>query len=505
MAGRRCRRVYRKTCWSTWVSGVQVGAAGVQGSRGAQTMRATSRGRTFIWRSDPATAQRVFERPVQQGLGLYRYSGTGTGAGAGAGTGTGRGPGPSQGQGVGPGSLPGILVVVPSWGQRCGVAEYTRFLVDELRAQGFTAEVARGQDEEVFPLLRRGGFHVVHVQFEYQLFKPGHLRRLVRQLKARGIRVIATVHDFLPGQVAANSLIKDEFSEVIVHSTRLRDELSRLGINLERIHLIPMGCPRVTLSDESAVRASLGVGPGPALGYFGFALPQKGIIELAVAAKALRETVFPHLKVYAFAAPAFFGSGYAGELAAFLAGAGLAEGFVLRGDYLPVQDVVNFLHAMDINVLPYKEMAYVGTSSAVRVLMAAEKPIITTDIPYFDDLDGEVYKIPSADPAHIAEAVLYLMANPAKREEMVYRIRRYVEAHNWAQIARRHAQLYIHLAAIAVGGGPSGSGAGVGAGQAMAAAGEPTHTAWERGSLPRVAAVPNEVWERVVRRFGRGG
>lgn len=396
-------------------------------------------------------------------------------------------------------------MIVPSWGQRCGVAEYTRFLIDGLRAQGFTAEIARGYDHEVSSILRRGGFRVVHVQFEYQLFKASHLQRLVRQLKARGMRVVATVHDFLPGQVAANSLIRDEFSDIIVHSARLRDELSKLGIGPERIQVIPMGCPRVALSDESAVRASLGVGPGPALGYFGFALPQKGIIELAVAAKALRETVFPHLKVYAFAAPAFFGSGYPGELAAFLAGAGLAEGFVLRTEYLPVHEVVNSLHAMDINVLPYKEMAYVGTSSAVRVLMAAEKPIITTDIPYFDDLDGEVYKIPSADPACIAEAVLYLMANAAKREEMVYRIRRYLETHNWEQIARRHARLYVRLAAMTAGGGPSGPGACASAGEAMVGAEGSTHDTWNGDGVPHVAAVPNEVWERVVRRFGRRG
>jgi glycosyltransferase involved in cell wall biosynthesis len=413
-----------------------------------------------------------------------------------------------------------VLVIVPSWGQRCGVAEYTRFLIDGLRAEGFTAEVARGYESEVLSILRRGGFRVAHVQFEYQLFGPSQLQRLVRQLKARGIRVVATVHDFLPGQVAANSLIRDEFNVIVVHSARLRDELSKLGISPERVHVIPMGCPEVALGDENAVRASLGVGQGPALGYFGFALPQKGIIELAVAAKALRETVFPHLKVYAFAAPAFFGSGYVGELAAFLSGAGLAEGFILRAEYLPVNEVVNCLHAMDINILPYKEVAYVGTSSAVRVLMAAQKPIITTDIPYFEDLDGEVYKIPSADPARIAEAVMYLMTDSAKREEMVYRIRRYVETHKWEQIAKRHAKLYTNLAATSVASGAFGPGPalypvpGPGPDDHACAAGEgmpeaewrshPNGTRMGDG-VPRVAAVPDDVWERVVRRFGRRG
>ncbi|MGE5594167.1 MAG: glycosyltransferase [Betaproteobacteria bacterium] len=482
--------MYYKACWSTWASGVQMGFAATQGFYGPndpKTMRMASRGQTFVSHGASSGATRG-------GVGGGRAAPEGRARRA-------HGPDGFLGE-----NRPGIVVVVPSWGQRCGVAEYTRFLVDELRGQGFAAEVARGQEAEVLNLVRRGGFRVVHVQFEYQLFKPASLWHLVRQFKARGLCVIATVHDFLPGQVAANNLIRDEFSEVIVHSARLRDELSRIGVSPERIHVIPMGCPRVALGDEGATRAALGVGPGPAIGYFGFALPQKGIIELAVAAKALRETVYPQLKVFAFAAPAFFGSGYAAELAAFLTGAGLADGFVLRTDYLPVQDVANALHAMDINVLPYKEMAYVGTSSAVRVLMSAEKPIITTDIPYFDDLDGEVYKIPSADPAHIAEAVLHLMANPAKREDMVYRIRRYVEANNWTQVARRHARLYVHLAATPAGAGPWGSGAGdEAAGRTAGGWEEPAGGAWNGNGEPRVAAVPDEVWARVVRRFGKRG
>ena len=488
--------MYHKACWSTWTPGVQTGFAATKDSRGPNGPKtchtAVVRDQTFISSYDTSS-------------GAVRAGAGGGGAAPGGWARRGADSNPDKPPGE---SRPGVVVVVPSWGQRCGVAEYTRFLVDELRGQGFAAEVARGQEDEVYNLVRRGGFRVVHVQFEYQLFKPTGLRHLIRQLKARGLRVIATVHDFLPGQVAANRLIKDEFDAVIVHSARLREELARIGVPLERIHVIPMGCPRVVLGDEGATRAALGVGPGPAIGYFGFALPQKGIIELAVAAKALRETVYPHLKVFAFAAPAFFGTGYAAELAACLAGVGLADGLVLRTEYLPVQDVANALHAMDINVLPYKEMAYVGTSSAVRVLMSAGKPIITTDIPYFDDLDGEVYKIPSADPAHIAEAVLYLMANPAKREDMVYRIRRYVEANNWTRIAGRHARLYAHLAATASGTQPWDPGlhAHDKAGYPQAAGWvEAADAAWTGDGQPRVAAVPDEVWERVVRRFGKRG
>ncbi len=368
------------------------------------------------------------------------------------------------------------------------MAEYTRSLAEELRRQGLTVEIATGRAGDVLSLVCRGGYRIAHFQFEYRLFDVMGLRYLVSQLRGRGVRVIATVHDFYPGNAAANNLMKAAFGEIIVHSARLAEELHRLGIERSRVSVIPMGCPKVDLIDEARTRESLGVGPGPALGFFGFALPQKGLVELAVAARVLRENVFPHLKVFAFAAPAFFGNEYVHELAGLLESSGLSHGFALRSEYLSIPEVVNYLHAMDINILPYKEVSYIGTSSAVRVLMAAEKPIVTTDIPYFDDLDGEVLKIPSPDPARIAEAVLHLMADPARREEMVSRIRRYVEDNNWAQIARRHVMLY-RIKKPSHGGAPPGAAAGM-------------PGLWRGDSAP---SVPPEVWERLVKRFGRGG
>ncbi len=382
----------------------------------------------------------------------------------------------------------GVLMIIPSWGRTCGVAEYTRLLSEELRKQGLAVELTTGRLDEVMPFVCRGDFAVAHFQFEYRLFDVPSVRALIHRLEQRGVRPIATMHDFFPGNTAANGLFRDAFRDVIVHSPRLREELFRLGVDRGCVHLIPMGCPQVALADEAATRAQLQVGRGPALGFFGFATPQKGIIELAVAARALRRSVFPDLRVFAFTAPAFFGAGYVGELAAAIRGAGLDEGFVLRSEYLPLPEVVNYLHAMDVNVLPYKEAAYVGTSSAVRVLMAAEKPIITTDIPYFEDLDGEVFKIPSADPGRIAEAVMYLMADPGKRCEMVARIREYVRVNSWSEVAKKHAALYR-----ARGG----------------ASGLPAPWPAEPGAFfgpatgGRLPCVPPEVWERLVRRFGK--
>lgn len=372
-----------------------------------------------------------------------------------------------------------MVMVIPSWGQMCGVAEYTKSLACALRKEGFPVEITTGRAEEIMPFVYSAGYGIAHFQFEYRLFDVRGLRRLLSRLDERGVRAIATMHDFCPGNAAANGLVRDAFPDVIVHSARLGEELRRLGIDRSRIHVIPMGCPQVMLADEAKTRADLHVGPGPAIGFFGFVLPQKGLVELAVAAKVLRQRVFPHLKVFAFAAPAFFGAEYARELADTLHSCGLEDGFALRTDYLPLQEVANYLHAMDINVLPYKEAAYIGTSSAVRVLMSAEKPIITTDIPYFEDLDGEVFKIPSADPGRIADAVMYLMADSAKREEMVARIREYVRCNNWTEISRKHAALYR-------------------------ARGNEAHPPVPLPQGRPIQSVPPEVWARIVRRFGRG-
>ncbi len=372
-----------------------------------------------------------------------------------------------------------ISMVVPSWGKRCGISGYSRSLVDHLEAFGVHAEVVPSGSADVlldfFQHRREHGregeqeaglgprLDLVHFQYEFVLYDIDDLASVVGFLHDLGVPAVATAHDFAPGLARHNGFVARVFSRLIVHSQEARNAYCRIGADPGRVVVLPMGCTRYPPDggsrgegrsggkgegadgdrDEVAVRAQMGVGPGPAVGFFGFCLPHKGMLELAMAVQAVRR-VYPSLKCFMFSSVAPYPSSraFAAHLRETVARLRLSDAVVLVDDYLPEAEAVRLLHAMDVNVLPYRDHGLIGTSAAARTVMAAEKPMIVTCVPFFSDLGPEVYRIPSSHPEKIAKALLVLLGDRELRETLRMRMRESLRRGDWSNVARQHAALY---------------------------------------------------------------
>jgi len=357
-----------------------------------------------------------------------------------------------------------ICMVVPSWGKRCGISDYSRSLQDRLGPEGVVAQVLpSGSSEALRESFDRHAFDLVHFQYEYVLYDTAELVSAVDHLRFIGIPAIVTAHDFAAGFARQNKVIATAFSRVIVHSSQAKEAYHRAGAALGRVVVIPMGCTRYLLEDEATVRHRLGVGPGPAVGFFGFMLPHKGIIELALAARALRDT-YPTLKCYVFSSAAPYASSRAYECKVHEAVAqlGLREAVALNQDYLPEAEIASLLHAMDVNVLPYRDHGFIGTSAAARTVMAARKPMIVTDVPFFSDLGPEVYKIPSRDPSELAAAIRRLLEDDVLRKKLTGHMDDALERLDWSVAARQHALVYRESIEEASGNTGFGARQGIG-------------------------------------------
>ncbi|NPV53567.1 MAG: glycosyltransferase [Firmicutes bacterium] len=414
-----------------------------------------------------------------------------------------------------------INMIVPSWGAKCGVAEYSKALVEALAfVAGRECQVRVSRcDLRPYDLRPDQGPGGVHIQHEYGLYTTPALRFLIATARSWGVPVIITMHDFMAQAQERNELIRSCADVIIVHSSQLAGEFVRLGAAAERVRVIPMGCKEYPLGDRDATRRSLGIGNSPAIGFFGFVLPSKGIFELAAATKLLRRD-YPGLVCFIFGSSPFFAESSASEIGSEMAARGLGEGIILRPDYKPLEEVVSYLHAMDVNVLPYRNVGFIGTSSAVRVLMGARRPIITTDVPYFADLQGEVYKIPSADPAYIAGAVQEILTSHDRQEELISRMTTYLKANSWEEVARKHVEVYWGAARAArYAPAPTPAQAPIrfipgesAVLNSIAGHAPGTLEGGVPGASPTVWApvtwspgVPEWMWERVVNRFGRRG
>ncbi|MGE5588805.1 MAG: glycosyltransferase family 4 protein [Clostridia bacterium] len=366
-----------------------------------------------------------------------------------------------------------VLMVVPSWGRPCGISEYARALAEYLGHWGVEATVVTSASPEaILPLLggsrsrMRGGnaedkprdMHertqdttgtdIVHFQYEFVLYDIAELSSTVAALRGAGVPVVATAHDFAPGFTRSNEFVARAFSHLIVHSHEARAEYCRVGADPARTTVIPMGCRNYSFDCEAP-----SVGARPAVGFFGFCLPHKGIVELAMAVREVRRT-YPGLKCFVLSSIAPYHSSrtFAARLEETLARLGVSDDVTLIGDYLPEPEAVTILHAMDVNVLPYRDHGLIGTSAAARTVMAAQKPMIVTDVPFFSDLGAEVYKIPSAHPDEIAKGLRRLLGDPALCAELVRRMDDFLRRNHWSGIALKHAELYERILEEAAAG-----------------------------------------------------
>lgn len=339
-----------------------------------------------------------------------------------------------------------VGMVISSLGRPCGVGECSRALVEAMARLGAEVRVIPDGPWAALPAARGAGLGLVHFQYEYNLMDAGALAAAIRELARAGIRSVVTVHSWSPEAEAANRVLAAAPCLFIATMPALRLAMLRWGIAPERVTVIPLGIPAHPPGPREEARARLGLGREPAVGFFGFFHRHKGIEKLALAARLARAR-HPGLRcfVFATAAPNEGSRAARAGLHGFLAAHGLEEVVAVVKEYVPEPEMVRRLHAMDVNVLPYEELAGVQASAAVRTVLAARRPTVVTDTAHFSDLGRAVCRIPDNGPDRIAEAVIRLLDEPVKARALAEEAARLAERLSWDRVARAHLDCYREI------------------------------------------------------------
>ena len=398
-----------------------------------------------------------------------------------------------------------LIMVVPTLGKRCGISDYSMMLAKALqdryskRDSGDSAplDISLVVFDPTSSLWKglKGSDTVVHFQYQYVLYSLEKLHEILKTLRTAGIAPVVTMHEFSAEYRDHNRFVLTEFHKVVTFSPLMRDLLLRVhppGQYPCANSLIRRGSPLVEViqmpCDDQGLRDGLGAdGPGsmfhkahedlgsrarrnlglkarqglglnlgldvreshgptsePCIAAFGFMLPHKGFINLIRAISILREKV-PGIHCFIFApeAPYISSRNYRIRVEEEIRRL-RAESYVhLSCDYLPRRRVIEHLAAMDLVILPYEDRGMLGVSSAARLALSALRPLIVTDTPFFHDLGHEVIKIPSSQPAVIAEAVNRVINDKQAMDQYVERIARFVRCNSWASAADKHLDLYL--------------------------------------------------------------
>ncbi len=379
----------------------------------------------------------------------------------------------------------GFLATYPP--TRCGVAEYTRFLVEALKKHS-DAEVVVFSDDQSEPLERTddlgvkvvpcftpgkvdysrlldaldryGELDVLHVQHEYGLFPPrDEFIEAMREAKKECRNIIVTLHTVYHSSRGADVVeyqrkLCDVFDAVIVHSVLQEYELWSQGADLRKVHRIPHGTWIPQLNGIGKDEALEKLGLGSLRGRFifssvGFVRWDKGPDVLVRAFEIVHKRRPDTALVIAGAPQGLEGEEMAKKLKEMIAPeAGENIFFIQR--YLTRDEIALLLKASDVVVFAYREkLGVIGVSGIFHLTIGAMRPVICVRIPRLVECSicAPEVMVAEGDVEGLAEKMLYAIENYEDLVEKCKPLYDLALETSWDRVALKHLELYEYLRA----------------------------------------------------------
>ena len=300
---------------------------------------------------------------------------------------------------------------------------------------------------DVANAINRLGYDLLSVQHEYGIFggtSGSHLMHLVREVS---MPIVTTLHTVLSDPSPSQKEVLDELLQlserVIVMSNKAVGYLVDVHeVCPEKIDLIPHGIPNIPDASDSNFRESLQI-DGPMILTFGLLSPDKGIQYVI---QAMPEIIAAHpgatYVILGATHPnirASAGESYRRSLEALVEDLGIQENVRFVDRFVELQELVQYLAAMDIYVTPYLNPKQI-TSGTLAYSVGAGKAVISTPYAYAEELlaDGRGLLVPFRDPSAIAASVLHIQSDEATTKEMGKRAADYGKNMLWPSVARQY-------------------------------------------------------------------
>jgi FkbM family methyltransferase len=365
--------------------------------------------------------------------------------------------------------LPPLRVAwITTWGVRCGIAEYSRYLLENFEnwessngppstvvlCDDRTAVSRDGERICVRPSWRLGDAtsmkrlaravatedpDAVVIQHQPGLFPWYALAGLLFDRRVRHRTTVVTLHAphhllvLNPEERAAAIAALGCASRLLVHQIADLELLKSFGLTATST-LFPHGAsalgttrPIRTLSRDASI----------IIGCHGFFLPGKGIRRLLEAiARLSREWSRLRLRLVNAEYPASESTTEIADCRALAKSLGLDARVEWYTTFLPQHECQRLLAECDLLVLPY-DATIESASGALRVALASGTPVAVTPISIFDEAQDAVLRFDGVSVASIAEGIDKLLCDTALRERSCAAASSWLAERDWSVLARR--------------------------------------------------------------------
>ncbi len=355
---------------------------------------------------------------------------------------------------------PTRFAVITSWGIRCGIAEYTALLLNNLPS-GTPLPVILADDRiptssdglTVLPTwtigdkfdasalaggIARSDPQVLMIQHQPGLIPWPQLPVLLTDPRVRERTIAITLHNTrdleLMEETDRAALIQSLARvRTVVHTANDLDRLRRFDVEAT---MIPHGATPADPERRPAIRPLLRT-QAPLIGTYGFLLAPKGFGPLIEALKFVRQT-WPGAKLRMVTAIYDEGPSEVEHhgLLDFAQKSGVGAEIDWHTGFLPRETSLELLRGCDLLVLPYRPTGE-AASGALHTALASLVPTAVTPVDIFDEAADAVWRLSGIEPEAMATGITMLLQDPDQRAALVDRQAAWLEKRSWQRIAKR--------------------------------------------------------------------
>jgi glycosyltransferase involved in cell wall biosynthesis len=365
------------------------------------------------------------------------------------------------------------FALMSSWNIHCGIAEHSRYLANSLELYDVNLSIIANSNSDrlnsylidditknVFPLwkydyltwrdseidkdgiiriLRQEGISKLNIQYHYGFFNQQVLMNFARQCIKAGIEVSITLHNSKEMDFETFIEMSKLNIKIIVHASEDKKRLTDKGIR--NVHHVPLGILDFPDEDINSCRKSLGISGNPLIGSFGFLRQHKGVLETIEAIAILRNK-YPNIQLLGLNAlyTSHDSYQYLQKCNERIDELKLDKNIILITDFLYINQIIKYLHAVDIIVLPYHDSKE-GSSAAANTAIASKRPLMISKSGIFSEIKNIGYEIKDITPVDIASEIDHVFSNPELIRQMKAKVTKYVEENSYSKIANKYIEL----------------------------------------------------------------
>ncbi|KHK00165.1 glycosyltransferase [Desulfovibrio sp. TomC] len=357
--------------------------------------------------------------------------------------------------------------LVSTWNTRCGIASYSENIMRDYFGQFMvfapivdnllsvdSANVVRCwtlDTSEDFKLLNDNidnfGISTLFLQYNYGFADPCILAKFIDNLKAKGLLIFIQLHstidppqDILPRKLSDMAESLGRCDKIFAMTNSDVQRLQRIGIF--NVSLFPLGHSQIVSKEIHFQKKDNEI----VLATYGFALPNKGILELieSVSGISVSNKKIKLLLVNAeYPVPE---SQHLIRTAKKLAlETNFADNTLFITDYLADEESLGYLMQADMIIYPYQRSSE-SSSAAVRLGLLSKAPVIVTPLSVFDDVKDLVYFLPGTTVNSLREGITRLISELILSCNGFERTKQYGRRMRWI-LAREYSRLiqYFHF------------------------------------------------------------